>query len=119
MIDDEPVSAREIINRASEIDEVYEAQFIKQTSVASQILRRRGHKITDNPNWINPEAGNGVAFVILLLAIFFLGLAMATDTSEVEVKEEDQPCGYFKNYTVKNIPARCLKYFDGSEEQSV
>ncbi|MED5549757.1 MAG: hypothetical protein VX529_10395 [Pseudomonadota bacterium] len=50
LLDNEPVSARELIDAASHIDDEYAADCIKQTSVAARILRANGQDVRDNPD---------------------------------------------------------------------
>jgi len=45
LIDNEPASARDIIELAKEYNEDFRDSFIKQTSIAAEILRDAGHKI--------------------------------------------------------------------------
>ena len=46
-IDFEPVTFRELIKKARELDENFDRQEIQQTSVAANILRKHGHKVGD------------------------------------------------------------------------
>jgi len=46
-IDNEPASAKDIINEARAIDEEFDNSNFYQTSVAANILRKNGHKVGD------------------------------------------------------------------------
>lgn len=44
-IDNVPASGRDVIHKAREYDEEFEAGEIYQTSVAANILRKNGHRV--------------------------------------------------------------------------
>ena len=46
-IDGKPVSVKEIINKAKEIDAEFAATHFYQTSVAADILRKNGYEVGD------------------------------------------------------------------------
>ena len=46
LLDDEPISANELIQRAAGINDSFANSFIKQTSVAASILRDAGHVVS-------------------------------------------------------------------------
>ena len=47
-IDERPVSSRELINFASEVDKAFNEMYIKSTSRAAAILRAHGYSVTNN-----------------------------------------------------------------------
>ncbi len=55
MIDDEPVSAKELIDAASVLDKEFAREFLKRTSVAAGILRQHGHTVSENPEFDSAE----------------------------------------------------------------
>lgn len=44
-IDDRPVSARELIDEAAELDQMFDRDWYKSTSDAAQILRNNGYEV--------------------------------------------------------------------------
>ena len=48
-VDGEPVSARRLIELAASINEKFDRDWIKSTSVAANILRKNGSVVDDNP----------------------------------------------------------------------
>jgi len=55
-IDGEPVSAQQLIQRARDIDERFDRDWLHQTSVAATILRKNGHTVDHNPEYVNGQA---------------------------------------------------------------
>jgi hypothetical protein len=51
LLDDEPVTGRELIRAAEPYSESFASDWLKQTSVAATILRDHGHSVTDNPEY--------------------------------------------------------------------
>ena len=51
LCDNEPVSANDLIRLASDYDDDFAGDWLKQTSVAAQILREHGHTIENNPDF--------------------------------------------------------------------
>ena len=51
MIDDEPVSPKELIEQAEALDEAFSNDWLKQVSVAANILRDSGYSVTKNPEY--------------------------------------------------------------------
>ena len=47
LIDSEPASARDVINLASQYDDDFAKEFIKQSSVAANILRKNQHTVEE------------------------------------------------------------------------
>lgn len=54
-IDGEPASARDIIDRASDLSERYANAWLKMSSEAARILRQHGHVVDHNPDWVEEE----------------------------------------------------------------
>ena len=48
LINDEPASARDIIHLADELDDNFKNDWLKQTSVAANILRKNGYIVKEN-----------------------------------------------------------------------
>jgi hypothetical protein len=55
----------------------------------------------------------GIVLAIFTVVIALIGAAVVSTMNY----ENQQPCSYFKNTTVKNLPARCVEYFRASEVQ--
>jgi len=51
-IDEEPASANDIIKMARELDSEYDESSFYQTSVGAGILRKHGHKVDKNPDFV-------------------------------------------------------------------
>ena len=51
LIDDEPASARDIINKAKTLYDEYGAGGFCTTSGAAQILRQHGYCVSENPDY--------------------------------------------------------------------
>ena len=51
LLDDEPVTMRELFAAASAIDERFAEDWCKQTSVAASILRENGQDVKENPDF--------------------------------------------------------------------
>lgn len=51
LIDDEPVTPRELIARAMPYSETFAQTWLKRTSVAASILREHGHRVENNPEF--------------------------------------------------------------------
>jgi hypothetical protein len=51
LIDDNPASARDIINKAKEVDPEYGAEGFCTTSGAAQVLEEHGYSVSENPNY--------------------------------------------------------------------
>ena len=51
LIDNEPASAMDIINRAKELDASYGRDGLSMTSTAATVLRNNGHKVEENPSF--------------------------------------------------------------------
>lgn len=47
LVDDEPFSARELIQLACKLDKEFAKDWLKRTSVAASILRENGYTVTD------------------------------------------------------------------------
>ena len=50
-IDGDPVTSSQLIRAAAAIDETFANDWLKQTSVAANILRDNGHVVDDNPEF--------------------------------------------------------------------
>ena len=48
LLDDEPVTAKELIDAAIKLDHSYALNWMRQTSVAAIILRSNGHIVEEN-----------------------------------------------------------------------
>ena len=55
LLDGEPASADDLINRASRLDASYGRDGFKWTSHAARILRDHGHVVEANPNFKEEE----------------------------------------------------------------
>ena len=51
LMDQKPVSAREIIKEARTIDSEFDESHFYQTSVAARILRNNGYEVGNNLKW--------------------------------------------------------------------
>jgi len=49
LLDNEPVTAQDLIHAAAKLDHSYASDWIRQTSVAAIILRSHGHIVDENP----------------------------------------------------------------------
>lgn len=52
LIDGEPASARDIIDRASDLDQRYSNDWLRMSSDGARILREHGHVVDNNPDWV-------------------------------------------------------------------
>lgn len=48
--------------------------------------------------------------ILLIPLLFFVGFLFIL--FKVDERDREQPCDYFRNYSQKNIPGRCIKYFN-------
>lgn len=53
LLDNEPISWKDLIRAARDIDAEFDNREVQQTSVAANILRKNGHTVGENPDLLN------------------------------------------------------------------
>lgn len=51
LLDDEPISARNLIKLAGVLDQNFANDWLRQTSVAASIIRNHGYTVCENPDY--------------------------------------------------------------------
>jgi len=59
----------------------------------------------------------GFVFLIVLIGYLIIGIKESEKQREIDSKKTDEEyCSQFVNGTTRNLPNRCLYYFNGSEK---
>lgn len=60
----------------------------------------------------NPD---NLFFIFLSIAVIFVGAIFGWNAFGEKSERKVRDCSYYAEYTLENVPARCVKYFRGEE----